>query len=200
MPNFIENKVILSSKFSNQNIPISYDLIFIGSLAKLKQPDVALKTFVSLKKDNACIRKLHIYGSGAMKDSLEGMAESLGASQDILMHGYINSPLSLPFVNPILMVTSLTEAMPMVIVEALVRGIPVMCNKYVGAEFFNIKNGMFFLVDFEDLESVRDVLEIITKLSDFDISLRRSRSISFVKKNFNNNHTVSLFEDYVYKL
>ena len=86
----------------------------------------------------------------------------------------------------ILLVPSFTEALPMVIVEALLRGIPVIVNKYKGHEFFSTHDGLVEAVDFGCSNAVKTASEVLGNLSNIEYQRRLSNTKLFLIQNFDN--------------
>ncbi|AKB33066.1 Glycosyltransferase [Methanosarcina siciliae HI350] len=105
------------------------DIIIIsaGRLEKIKNIDFLIRAFKIL---NAQIprSKLLIVGSGSQKNKLENQANQLELSNNVVFYGEV-PPLDVPKIlncGDILALTSISEASPNIVKEALACGIPVV--------------------------------------------------------------------------
>jgi UDP-D-galactose:(glucosyl)LPS alpha-1,6-D-galactosyltransferase len=69
---------------------------------------------------------LDIYGSGPDEESLKNLALQLKISEKVIFHGWVDNPWNEIHKVTSLVLTSDFEGMPMVIGEAMARGIPVL--------------------------------------------------------------------------
>jgi len=129
---FIQNGIPLPG-FSQQVKPADKNLVIgtVGRLAKAKRYDVLLRCFadVSQKFENL---KLIIVGGGPEAERLEELSQKLGLSGSVSFAGeqYDVAPYYKKF--DIFAMTSDTEGLPMVMLEAMSYGIPVISTD-VGA-------------------------------------------------------------------
>lgn len=114
----------------------SKNLIAVGRLSKEKGFDDMLKLFkkVSTKYPDW---KLNIIGDGMEKNSLLDLSKELKLGDKVIFHGYqnkdyINNMLS---DSSIYLMTSHTECLPLVLIEAMSYGIP--CLSYTSAQGAN---------------------------------------------------------------
>jgi len=76
--------------------------------------------------------KLVIIGEGALRSKLERKAESLGLKERILLPGYVsNAAYYMRFFN-VFTISSITEGLPITLLEAMQRGIPAVCTNVGG--------------------------------------------------------------------
>ena len=94
----------------------------LGRLAPEKRIDRILR---ALQKVSGGWR-LEIVGDGEERRELESMADRLGLEGRITWHGWMADPWSAVSQASALLLTSDTEGFPMVLVEAVARGIPVI--------------------------------------------------------------------------
>ncbi|MFL0805337.1 MAG: glycosyltransferase family 4 protein [Agarilytica sp.] len=123
-------------------------IAFVGRLSYEKGPDL----FSEIAK-RCRMRDFHMYGDGPMAKEIEQ-----GRSKNLFLHGRQNEMDCVWKKIGILMVTSRAEGMPMVIIEAMSRGIPVISFD-VGEVSHMIdhgKNG--WLCGQENIETMNDLL------------------------------------------
>jgi glycosyltransferase involved in cell wall biosynthesis len=102
-------------------------IISAGRLEKIKNIDFLIRAF-KIVNDQIPQSKLLIVGSGSEKKKLENQANQLELSNDIVFYGEV-PPLDMPKIlscGDILALTSISEASPNIVKEALACGIPVV--------------------------------------------------------------------------
>lgn len=186
--NFINESILNINKtnIASHNYFPHFNLLFIGSLAELKQPIIPVLLFKYLKSKNYKVDKLQYFGDGPLRPKLVEISGPINFGRNVIIHGHVNNPWENVCNNSILLVPSLTEAMPMVVIEALSRGIPVLCNNFPGSNFFENNDGIFFIVNFADFYSLVRTIDKIITLSHKERNFRIVNSLNFIKTNFNN--------------
>ncbi len=111
----------VNHSFFKDNIPI---IIAIGRLTQQKGFDVLIKAFSRIvKKVDA---RLIILGEGSERGMLERLIDTLGLTEKVSLLGFQKNPY--PFLSKadIFVLSSRYEGLPMVILEAVACGIPVI--------------------------------------------------------------------------
>lgn len=98
---------------------------FIGRLSMEKGPDLFLETIIPLAKDNVDIQAF-VLGDGPMYDTLKNTIASNNLTEQIHLKGYQENINSWIKKLSILVISSRTEGTPMVLLEAMQAGIPVV--------------------------------------------------------------------------
>jgi hypothetical protein len=199
LKNFIDQEQLstFSKKLEFRSRLKSFDLLFIGSLAELKRPIILLSLYKYLNLHKLNIGKLHYFGNGPLMGPLIKSIEAANLKGNVILHGHVRNPWDCINSNHILLLPSLTEAMPMVVIEALGRGVTVLCNSFPGSEFFELDNSLFFITDFSDFDSVLIAIQKVIGFSDHELQTRRTTSLNFINNNFNN---LSNFDELSYFL
>jgi glycosyltransferase involved in cell wall biosynthesis len=105
------------------------NLLHVGGFTFEKNHDGLLRIFNQLSLPNAL---LHLVGDGPLRKSIEEKVEKLGLSSRVVFHGSISNPFQqLSFANALLL-PSIIEGTPAVIMEAFAANIPVIAYN-VGA-------------------------------------------------------------------
>lgn len=108
--------------------PRSPHFIFIGRIDQRKNLCFLLESLAKIKLNNW---KLDIVGEGPEKERAFDLCKSLGIQDNINWIGLRFPPFSeKPSYTSIIM-TSLSEGFPMVIIDALLSGIPVICPSHL---------------------------------------------------------------------
>lgn len=101
------------------------EILYLGRLSSEKNPETLIKAF---RKKQLKDYKLHIVGTGPLETQLKESYES----ENILFHGHQQDVQSFIERVQFLCLPSLTEGMPMTVIESLCLGTPIMANN-VGA-------------------------------------------------------------------
>lgn len=124
----------------NGTVPISPDharpssgqpeLIFVGSLSERKGVDVAVLAMHELRerRGQAC-PLFNIYGTGPQAPYLNEMVTVLNLVDRVSFHGSKTGVLELCPGDDILVLPSRADASPMVILEAMSRGLPIVATE-----------------------------------------------------------------------
>ena len=113
--------------------------------------------------------ELHLYGSGnGMHEDADLWCEENNVSGNIFFHGEIPFDQLMNSLSKadIFLHTSLEESCPMVLIEAMAMGIPVVAGEKAGGIPWMLENGGGELVDINDSLSVSEALE---KLAEPDV-------------------------------
>ena len=131
---------VLDSSFHFDRPKDIISIVWVGRLSTVKNPALMLDSFALLKKVNPAYR-LNIVGDGTLRPSLEKHAEALGISSLVSFSGFISNPYQLIATADILVVSSLAEGLPTVIVEALYLGTNVVSTACGSGVYEILANG-----------------------------------------------------------
>lgn len=109
--------------FCGQAIPV---VVAVGRLARQKDYPTLLRAFAMLRRQR--VVRLAILGSGndRVRGRLESLAENLGVAADVAFLGFIPNPWPYIARANLLVLSSLWEGLPTVLIEALACGTPVV--------------------------------------------------------------------------
>ena len=151
---------------------------FVGRLAPVKAPDVMLHSFAAFRERSRVRSRLVMIGDGPLATSLRGVAAELGLSNEVIWLGAQDArPLMRGF--DILALSSKSEGHPLVVLEAMARGLPIVATS-VGGIADTVQSGVNgFIAPPGDAGGIADALEKLAS----DLALRArmgeaSRAIS----------------------
>jgi glycosyltransferase involved in cell wall biosynthesis len=108
-----------------------YTIGSIGRLSPEKGYDILLKAISEVSESVPDIR-LVILGEGGEREFLEAEVERFGLKEKVLMPGYVaNASRFLPLFK-VFVLSSLTEGLPMAILEAMRAGVPIIATRVGG--------------------------------------------------------------------
>lgn len=103
-------------------------VLSLGRLSAEKGLDGLIRAFAQVHQSHPDAL-LVIAGEGALRNALLQQVEALGLSGCIHFAGYLDTPDSLLAAVSLLVQPSLTEGMPMTVLEAMRRGVPVVATQ-----------------------------------------------------------------------
>lgn len=171
VPNMITSNPEEQAPLNTNNI------ITISRLHEGKRINELINIFSKIENKDT---KLYIIGSGDEEQNLKHQINTLGLEQRVIMTGYLNKEEQLKYIldSSVYVMTSISEGLPMVLLEAMQLGIP--CIAYEtdsGVEDIinNNKNG--FIIKNRDEKKYINKLDTLLK----NYELRKSMSINCIK-------------------
>lgn len=153
------------------------NIISICRLHKDKKIDELINIFSKLKDKET---KLYIIGDGEEKENLEKQIEELRLQKRVIMLGYLDKEGQLQYLkdSSVYAMTSISEALPMVLLEAMNFGIPCIAYKTQSgvSDIINENNG--FIIENRDELEYLEKLELL--LSNYE--LRHKMSVECISK------------------
>jgi glycosyltransferase involved in cell wall biosynthesis len=109
-------------------------ILHVGRLAKVKNQELAIRVSAEVRalrpQERYC---LLLAGAGDDEPELRKLAEALGVANRIRFLGYRDDIYQLMQRSNVVLVTSLNEAMPMAVLEAMYAGAPIVTTPWQGA-------------------------------------------------------------------
>jgi len=168
----IDNFIELPSKGYKSTVPAK-QIAFVGRLSHEKGPDIFLHLAEQLPQ-----YEFSIYGSGPMSQEI-----SQNAPNNVTLMGHVNS-MNKHWSNiNFLCITSREEGLPLVAIEALVRGIPVISYDIGGISSVVINNHNGWLIPpFNHVAFIESIKQGQTLSNE-----QRQRMSSFAYQHIKNN-------------
>ena len=173
---------------------------FIGRLEKQKGVQYLLDAMRIINKEDPSVYAL-IIGDGKEKENLQKYAKSSGDnSGNIVFSGWKDNVLQYLKLFNILVLPSLWEGMPNVVLEAMLKEVPVITTNVggIGEIIDDGKNG--FLVSPGNSLLLADKIKYVLWLSNDERQRITSAAKNRVISNFNIERMVREFEDIYYAL
>ena len=175
------------------NVEGHYLILFVGRLSEEKGVAYLIEAMPEILKEIPNI-SLMIIGDGPEKNNLEELVKRLNLAKNIIFRGWIpNKDLNKVYRNAdIFVLPSLREGLPVVLLEAMACGTPVVASKVGGIPDI-IKNGENgFLIEPKNSKEFAD--KIIRLLLDEKLKQKFSEEgLKIVQKRFSWNVVVEKF-------
>ncbi len=143
-------------RLSQAEVALPHDLPLIcavGRLAEEKGFDRLLRIHKNLLKEGI-LHRLVLVGDGPKKEHLEGLIRELHVQDSVIMAGYRENPYPYMRQSDFLVCSSYTEGLPVIAMEALCLGIPIVSSApSVGEAFGDESCGLITEPDDASLES-----------------------------------------------
>jgi len=126
IPNTIDIKSIRSQVTSKESSPANpFTLVHVGSFNRQKRHDRLLKVVKNLK-DRGIKFRMDVIGDGPLRAQIEQLAVKLGLQNHIIFRGYQKNVYNFIAQADLMLLTSDWEGMPMVLLESLALGTPIV--------------------------------------------------------------------------
>lgn len=113
----------------DEDIPV---LINVGSLTPVKGHQYLLRAFREAAARYPC--RLMLLGKGALEIPLKTLARQLGLEDKVFFAGFQSNPFQYLSRSAIYTLSSLSEALPMAVLEAMCCGLPVIATAFPGSD------------------------------------------------------------------
>ncbi len=133
-------------------------LVALGRLSEVKRLDILVEAYSksALKQEV----DLLIVGEGSERNSLEKQIDTLGLEEKVILTGSQSNPFTYLKGAEFLMLSSRTEAFPMVLIEALVLSCPVVATDCpTGPREIVIQNENGLLVENENVDALSAAMD-----------------------------------------
>ena len=135
---------------------------WIGRLSHEKGPDLLLEAFARIQRsDVACV----VVGDGPERDSLHARSAALGLDDQMRFAGRIDDAASLLAAFDAIVLSSRTEGTPMVLLEALASGVPVVAFS-VGGIPSVVSDASAYLVPPQDVKGLAEAMACAVEHND----------------------------------
>jgi len=169
----------MESKYNNaNNSKYLKKLIFIGTLCERKGIMFLLKAFKKLIKEDKELY-LNILGDGHQRIEIEKYIKKNKLTSNIKLYGYIKDPLKYLSESDLLIVPSLVDSFPNVILEAFYVGTPI-----IGSNVGGIKSILKYDTLLFKQKSEQSIYNKLSKLLNKDVYLEYKNKCETRKEKF----------------
>ncbi|MBN1869504.1 MAG: glycosyltransferase [Candidatus Omnitrophica bacterium] len=126
----------------------------IGRLSREKNQKMLLEALYPMMRDNELVKAV-IVGGGPKEDELKQFGESRHLSDRILFTGIMTDTVSVYSSLDIFVLTSLTEGVPLTVLEAMASKLPVVATRVGGIPQIIEDGRTGLLIDAQDTEALR---------------------------------------------
>lgn len=157
LPVGIEKKEMVLKDIFNKN---RFNIIHVGSFTREKNHFGLINIFIKILNDNPN-SILHLIGDGDLRKEIEAKIELENLKNSIILHGGIKNPLNYIKAADVLVLPSIIEGLPGVILEAMYSKTPVVAYNVGGiSEIVNSQTGSLIKKEDED-NFVKAILETL---------------------------------------
>lgn len=156
--NVIDNGVILPESIRQVGKQKKINLGSVGRMIPLKHQISLLQSVASLPKDIKQNVALHFFGDGPERATLEKFQQDNLADIDVTFYGMVNDREKIYSSFDLLVVTSETEGLSMVIIEAMAEGIPAAATNVGGSPKLVLNDKTGWLFEYQDNDKLADII------------------------------------------
>jgi glycosyltransferase involved in cell wall biosynthesis len=162
----IHNPVLCKEMFEKAQEPCLHPwfsgddpvILAVGRLEKLKDFPNLIQAFATLRKKRSA--KLVILGEGQERANLEALVKSLTLTDDVMLLGFTANPYCYIKSASVFVLSSITEGLPTVLIEALALGVPVVSTDCESGPREILAGGKYgTLVPIQDSEAMAKAIE-----------------------------------------
>ena len=156
--NVIDQEALLNRMAQDQKT-YNYDVSYVGRISYPKNPQRLLQ-ILRLTCDQLPELKVAIVGTGEEEDNVKEMCHKLELDNNVVFLGFKNNPLKILHDSKIMVMTSRWEGTPMVALEAIALGVPIISTPTDGMTEL-IDNGVNGYLTNDDQEFSKCIVQLI---------------------------------------
>jgi glycosyltransferase involved in cell wall biosynthesis len=163
IPNLIDKEAILtkSNIKSNHKQFEAFTFCAVGSLIPVKGFDRLIRA-AKIVSDRGHQFKIQIAGTGPEEQSLKNLVDSLGLNKCIIFSGFLKNPYPFMKNSDAFIMSSVSEALPTVLCEAMILGLPCIVTNCSGCRGL-VNSGEYGLMAEQDDEDLANKMTSFIK-------------------------------------
>lgn len=170
--------VIKNSYSYVPELPKKVNLIALGSLFPVKGFDLLIESCYQLKQEGIDFH-LTILGDGPLKNKLDQMIDKLNLANHVVLKGFVQNPYPYIKAADIFVMSSISEALPTALCEAMILGRPVVVTESNGCKEI-VENGKYGIMSERNSKLFANSLKQLILNKDLrkrysDLSLEKSK-------------------------
>lgn len=134
-----------------------FTIVAMGRLSPEKGFCLLIEAVAELLREGCDVR-LAILGQGVLRGELEGRAKDLGIADRVFFAGYVGGARDYLEYFSLFCMPSLTEGMPMVLLEAMDAGVPILATRVGGIPRALDEGKAGLLVEAGNVSALRDAI------------------------------------------
>lgn len=159
-----------------------FNVAAIGRLSAEKNFQLLIRA-IKIVSETVTSSRLIIYGEGDQRSELERLVSSLKLEDKVFLPGYIAEPSRLYRHADLFVNSSLTEGMPISILEAMREGCPMVCTDIPATRsLLQTANGGHLLSALDELSMAEAILNMHSKITNKELNV--SALTDAFKRNF----------------
>lgn len=182
--NVINKKEIIDSIKNDDSEYELFDIIYLGRLTYAKNPERLIKIIKNIKT-KGCNIKVALVGTGELYENIKELIDDFGLNENVRLFGYVTNPYKILNNSKMLVMTSRYEGTPMVALEAMALGKPIICTPTDGLKDIvrQNENGYLSSNDNELEDAIIMLLRDDKKLKEYSKNaLKRFDEVSDINK------------------
>lgn len=165
-------------------------ILSVGRLHPQKNYSMLIEAFAALPEDDA---RLMILGEGETRPELESLVSELGLEGEVALPGSTPNPYPYMREASVLALSSVTEALPSTLIEAMACGCPVVATRCSSGPVEILRDGEFGqLVPVNDVDAMAEALASTLRRPPESAKLR-NRAMDFSAENVAGEYERVLF-------
>ena len=156
----IINVELLKEKMRRDSNNYGYDIVYLGRLTYLKNPQRLLKILEKVLEIRPQT-KVAIIGTGDLEEEISNKIKDSKKKKNVDFLGFNNNPYKILSDSKLMLMTSRTEGTPMCALEAMALGVPIVSTPVGGMKDL-VDSGVTGYLSDTDQELINNCLKIIS--------------------------------------
>ena len=170
-------------------------IVHVGGFSFEKNHEGLIEIFNRVQKQNDNVH-LHLVGDGPLKSKTEALVQKKGFEEKVSFYGFVNNPLAYIAAADILVLPSIIEGLPGVLLEAMYCKTPVIAYNVGGvSEIVNKATGSLIEED-NEAEFAKTIIKNLEHSNDSQIE----EAHSMVARKFMNEKLAKEFLEFYHKV
>ncbi|MCK9368408.1 glycosyltransferase [Candidatus Dojkabacteria bacterium] len=194
-----ENLFVLPNQFEIQNLSENtkkklYDLIYIGNFRDVKDLPLWVEIIYEIKKKMPNISGVML-GDGPRFENIKELINQKGLKDNITLAGRLNDVNKYIDVSRLMLLTSVSEGLPMVVVESMARGVPsITTNVGDVADLMESEKNGLIISSRDPKEFAEEIMKLLNDKKRYeDFSKESIISVKKQIKDYSHENIVSLW-------
>jgi glycosyltransferase involved in cell wall biosynthesis len=129
----------------------------VGSLMEVKGFDRLIRA-AGILKDEGYMFRIELAGTGEEEANLRRLIKRLGLEETVILHGFLPNPYPMMKKSDVFVMSSVSEALPTVLCEAMILGLPTLVTNCSGCRGL-VNSGEYGLMAEQNDEDLADKMK-----------------------------------------